>query len=91
MRRSLEDAKRTLLERRVTLVVRTLEQGPSPTTEVEGRELLEIDAALERVDADRYGQCELCGSAVGPGRLRAIPEARLCIDCSTTGLQSPRR
>jgi DnaK suppressor protein len=42
--------------------------------------LVEIDAALERLDAGRYGLCETCGSAIAPGRLEARPTARTCVD-----------
>ncbi len=50
----------------------------------ERRELLEIDAALERIEQGCFGVCESCGGAVGRLRLRALPEARLCIACSET-------
>jgi RNA polymerase-binding protein DksA len=41
----------------------------------------EIDAALQRIEAGTYGVCEGAGEPVGKSRLRAIPWARLCIDC----------
>ncbi|HTO99618.1 MAG TPA: TraR/DksA family transcriptional regulator [Myxococcales bacterium] len=44
-------------------------------------ELSELVAALERIDKGVYGTCQSCGGAVGRQRLRAIPEARYCIDC----------
>lgn len=44
--------------------------------------LAEIDAALERVDAGRYGTCENCGQPIGEGRLEARPVARTCISCA---------
>ena len=47
-------------------------------------ELSELDAALERIDKGSYGTCQMCGGAVGRQRLRAIPEARYCIDCVST-------
>ena len=47
----------------------------------ERREVLEIEAALRRMDEGRYGLCAACGGAIGPGRLEAIPEARLCLEC----------
>ena len=49
--------------------------------EVERRELAEIDAALERIARGEFGRCEECAGAIGRQRLRAIPEARLCINC----------
>lgn len=44
----------------------------------------EIDAALERLDADTYGICERCGRPIAPGRLEARPVARTCIECAST-------
>jgi DnaK suppressor protein len=49
---------------------------------VERQELKEIEAALLRMDKGTWGVCERCGHAVGHGRLRVIPEARLCIPCT---------
>lgn len=40
-----------------------------------------VEQALLRLDAGRYGACQRCGRAVGEARLRASPEARLCMDC----------
>jgi DnaK suppressor protein len=44
-------------------------------------ELKELDLALERIEKGTYGTCQRCGGAVGRQRLRAIPEARFCIEC----------
>jgi len=43
--------------------------------------LREIDEALKRIENGTYGVCEEDGSAIPKARLRAIPWARLCIDC----------
>jgi len=40
-----------------------------------------IDAALSRIQADRYGLCMKCGKKIPEARLRALPYAVLCIDC----------
>ena len=50
-----------------------LEEGAQQT-------LVDIDAALARIEAGTYGTCEVCGQAIAPERLEAIPWARLCID-----------
>jgi DnaK suppressor protein len=50
-----------------------LEEGARET-------LVEINAALERIEAGTYGICEGCGKPIGAERLAAIPWARLCID-----------
>jgi DnaK suppressor protein len=46
------------------------------------RELAEVDAALGRIVAGNYGTCISCRGPLGLQRLRAIPEARLCLGCS---------
>ena len=43
--------------------------------------LIEVDAALRRIDAGTYGQCERCESEISRARLDAIPEVRLCLPC----------
>ncbi len=43
----------------------------------------EIDAALERVEAGTYGQCEACGKPIPHARLQVVPEATLCVSCKT--------
>ncbi len=43
--------------------------------------LAEIDAALERVDESKFGDCETCTDFIGRERINALPWARLCIDC----------
>lgn len=45
--------------------------------------LVEIDAALARLDAGSYGICERCGRPIGTERLEARPVARLCIGCAS--------
>jgi RNA polymerase-binding transcription factor DksA len=46
-------------------------------------DLAEVDAALGRVSAGRYGRCERCGRPIAPARLDARPTARLCITCAS--------
>jgi len=43
-------------------------------------ELVEVDAALVRLDAGSYGQCEECGHPISEGRLEALPAARYCVE-----------
>jgi RNA polymerase-binding transcription factor DksA len=45
------------------------------------RKLREVDAALQRLRDGTYGRCERCGAAIKRRRLRAIPEARNCLQC----------
>jgi DnaK suppressor protein len=49
-------------------------------------EVEEIDHALAKIDAGTYGTCERCGQAIPKPRLKAIPQARLCIACKSGGL-----
>lgn len=43
--------------------------------------LREIDAALRRIDDGTFGVCEESGHPIPKSRLKAIPWARLCIEC----------
>ena len=45
-------------------------------------EIAEIDAALLRIDDGDYGMCEDCDEDIPVQRLRALPFARLCVDCA---------
>ena len=45
------------------------------------REIREIDAALLRIAAGKYGVCRDCKSDVAVERLRAYPTARRCHRC----------
>jgi RNA polymerase-binding protein DksA len=47
--------------------------------------LVEIDAAMTRLEAGSYGVCERCAGPIGEGRLEARPVARLCIRCASRG------
>jgi DnaK suppressor protein len=46
-----------------------------------GQVLVDIDAALKRIDDGTYGTCVSCGNEIPLGRLEAHPTASLCIDC----------
>lgn len=43
--------------------------------------LLQTEKALDRLDKGSYGQCEVCGEAIGKNRLIAFPRATLCMTC----------
>ena len=43
-----------------------------------------IDAALSRIQNDRYGICMKCGKKIPEERLEAIPDALMCITCKTS-------
>lgn len=44
------------------------------------RRLNDVEAALERLDAAKYGVCEKCNQEIEPARLEANPAARQCSD-----------
>lgn len=43
--------------------------------------LAEVNAALQRIRIGTYGLCAECGEPISPGRLNALPWARLCLKC----------
>ena len=45
--------------------------------------LAQIEAALGRIAAGRYGLCTSCGEDIAPARLAAVPEAALCMACAS--------
>ena len=45
------------------------------------RKLEDVEEALGRLSAGRYGRCEQCGSAIPAGLLALMPEARYCPRC----------
>jgi RNA polymerase-binding transcription factor DksA len=40
---------------------------------------VDLNDALRRIDRGTYGVCAVCGRAIEPERLRAVPEAALCL------------
>jgi RNA polymerase-binding transcription factor DksA len=44
--------------------------------------LLQVRAALARLDAGTYGRCEECGGEIGRERLNTLPHTPHCIDCA---------
>ena len=44
-------------------------------------ELKEIEDALEKIDANEYGICEMCDEPIVIDRLKAKPFAKFCIPC----------
>lgn len=43
---------------------------------------LDLQDALARLGAGRYGRCERCGAPIGDERLAALPATRYCIRCA---------
>ena len=49
--------------------------------------MIQVQAALARIDAGDYGYCQECGELVGLLRLKAQPYARWCLQCQTRSEQ----
>jgi DnaK suppressor protein len=43
--------------------------------------LQQVEEALARMAAGTFGVCQVCAQPIHPERLRALPYARLCINC----------
>jgi DnaK suppressor protein len=46
------------------------------------QQLAAVEVALQRVVEGTYGVCEVCGRAIAPERLEAIPWAASCVACA---------
>ena len=61
----------------------------SRLTETQRLEILQIDAALARLEAGEYGVCRDCGGDIDPRRLAALPYALLCTECASHRERAP--
>ena len=43
-------------------------------------ELVEVEAAFQRLERGTYGTCQACGRPIGDERLEAMPATRFCVD-----------
>jgi RNA polymerase-binding protein DksA len=48
----------------------------------EEQALKEISDALDRIDQGTFGKCEECDKEIARERLKALPYARLCMECA---------
>jgi RNA polymerase-binding protein DksA len=46
--------------------------------------LREIEEALRRIDEGTFGVCEACAKPIKKARLKAVPQAKFCIECQRT-------
>lgn len=53
----------------------------SQLAEVESRELMNIERALDNIRQGTYGMCEVCSTKISLARLQALPYATMCIEC----------
>jgi DnaK suppressor protein len=50
------------------------------------------ERALAKLDERTYGVCDGCGSLIAHGRLKAMPDAVLCVECAAAERRAaPRR
>lgn len=54
----------------------------SQLAQVESRELVQIDRALEKLRAGNYGRCESCERSIPTLRLKYLPYAAECVACA---------
>jgi len=47
-------------------------------------QLAEIEHALSKIENGTYGLCDICGQAIDPARLEALPQANLCLNCKAS-------
>ncbi|MEA2498110.1 MAG: DnaK suppressor protein [Actinomycetota bacterium] len=44
--------------------------------------LADVERALIKIEEGTYGVCDVCGTAIAPARLDALPWAVVCVDCA---------
>jgi DnaK suppressor protein len=57
------------------------EEVTSQLAQLESRELMQIDRAIQRLKHGTYGMCELCQKKIPISRLNALPFSTTCIQC----------
>ena len=69
------------------------EEEATETAELETRleletcikdQLVAIEHAFDKFEKGTYGLCDICGQAIAPARLEALPQAGLCLDCKAS-------
>jgi len=50
--------------------------------------ITEIDRALEKIENNTYGSCQLCGVDIPEERLEIMPEANICMKCAEGKLEA---
>lgn len=50
--------------------------------DLERADVMQIDAALDRIRQGSWGTCVKCGEPIEPKRLELLPETPLCVSCA---------
>ena len=45
-------------------------------------ELARVNSAIDRLDTDEFGFCEICGEEIAPARIEHNPAVTTCIGCA---------
>jgi DnaK suppressor protein len=53
------------------------------------RVLARTERAVAKLDDGSYGMCDVCGDLIPAGRLRALPDAVLCLRCAESHRRAP--
>ena len=86
----LEDSIRPAEERRAGSPFGKREEEAEESLELEKRLALEkqvrghlaqVEHALDKFEKGTYGLCDGCGQSIARGRLEALPQASLCLNC----------
>lgn len=48
------------------------------------------EEALEKIEKGTYGICKECDDPIGPGPLKAMPLAKLCVVCQSILEKEPK-
>jgi DnaK suppressor protein len=55
------------------------------------RGLGRTERALAKLDEGTYGVCDACGQPIARGRLKAMPDGVLCLECAASERRRPHR
>lgn len=98
LRDRLQELWREQVETLSTAAVRAHTESPEPACESVAQQLsaariklTELEAAMHRMDARRFGLCEVCAGAIGIDELLVRPHARRCPGCAAEADDLPTR
>ncbi|MGB8426538.1 MAG: TraR/DksA C4-type zinc finger protein, partial [Desulfobacterales bacterium] len=79
---SWQDLQEPEIEREETAEKANLSRGVNSIADLAYGRLRQIDAAIEKIDAGGYGDCERCGQPIAMARLKVIPWTPFCRFCA---------